>query len=281
MNLVGLKTFLAIVETGSLVRASQQLNVAQSTVTARLKALEAELGQTLLHRHSIPIALTSSGYKFKRYAEAMSDLWRQARQETSLPEGIEAVFNLGCQMDLWPGFGRHMVGEIHRTHPEIALSARTGEHEQLDQWLGTGLVDVALTYRPVTHENQTIHALPPERLVVVSTRRGSPVRFDPQYIYVDAGEEFGRWHAAAYADAGIAKVSISSAVWALEFLLSHGGSAYLPERLAGPYIAAGRLHVLTGAPVFTRSVYLITNDAAAANWPWLADLVARADIAPA
>ncbi len=48
MNLVNLETFLKIVETGSLVRASEALNVTQSTVTARMKSLENELGQTLL-----------------------------------------------------------------------------------------------------------------------------------------------------------------------------------------------------------------------------------------
>jgi DNA-binding transcriptional LysR family regulator len=47
MNLANLETFLKIVETGSLVRASEALNVTQSTVTARMKSLEDELGQTL------------------------------------------------------------------------------------------------------------------------------------------------------------------------------------------------------------------------------------------
>ena len=50
MTLSELRTFLAIVETGSLVRASRVLNVTQSTVTARLKSLEAELGQTLIRQ---------------------------------------------------------------------------------------------------------------------------------------------------------------------------------------------------------------------------------------
>ena len=44
MNLQSLATFLAIIETGSLVRAAERLNVTQSTVTARLKALEDHLG---------------------------------------------------------------------------------------------------------------------------------------------------------------------------------------------------------------------------------------------
>lgn len=273
MNLSTVQTFLAIVETGSLVRASERLNVTQSTVTARLKALEAELGQTLLHRQKSGAELTSSGFKFKRYAEVMVGLWHQARQETALPAGIETVFNMGCHMDLWPGFGRKLFDEVHRSRPTMALSAWPGEQDDLDQWLGTGLVDVALTYQPAAHDNQSTRVLRAERLVLYTTRPGSPMRFDPGYIYVDAGEDFGRRHAAAYADAGTAKVTFGSAVWALEHLLEHGGSAYLPERIAEPHRAKSALHYIDDAPVFERKVYMITNDTAVADWLWLQELV--------
>ena len=47
MNITVLQTFLTILDAGSLIRASAQLNVTQSTVTARLQSLERELGQTL------------------------------------------------------------------------------------------------------------------------------------------------------------------------------------------------------------------------------------------
>lgn len=275
MNLAALQTFLAIVQAGSLVRASERLNVTQSTVTARLKALEDELGQTLLLRQKSGAELTSAGFKFKRHAEAMIEQWRQARQETSLPDGVDAVCNIGCHMDLWPVLGRRLFGDIHRGQSSTALSAWPGEHGDLDQWLATGLIDAALTYRATAHESQTIHALRTERLVLVSTRPDSPMRFDPAYVYVDAGEDFGRRHAAAYADADTAKVSFGSAVWALDHLLERGGSAYLPESLCAPHRSNGRLFQVAGAPVFTRTAYLVTNDAAAANWPWLPDLVKR------
>ena len=85
MNLTALQTFLAIVETGSLVRASDRLNVTQSTVTARLKSLEDEIGQILITRQKSGAVMTAAGGRLKRYAETMMDLWRQAQQETSLP----------------------------------------------------------------------------------------------------------------------------------------------------------------------------------------------------
>lgn len=275
MNLATLQTFLAIVETGSLVGASKRLNVTQSTVTARLKGLETDLGQTLLHRQKSGVALTSSGFKFKRYAQAMTDLWRQARQDTSLPEGIDTVCNMGCHMDLWPRLGQRLFDEIRRDQPTTALSVWPGEQADLHQWLGTGLIDLALTYRPTAHENQTTHALSPERLVLFSTVPGSPLRFDPGYVFVDGGEDFGRRHAAAYVDADTAKISFGSPVWGLDYLLEHGGSAYLPERIAEPHCLTGRLHPVLGAPIFTRNLYLITNDAAASDWAWLPELVER------
>ena len=45
MNLDELRTFLEVVETGSLVAAAKRLNVTPSTVTARINGLEEEIGQ--------------------------------------------------------------------------------------------------------------------------------------------------------------------------------------------------------------------------------------------
>lgn len=280
MSLVAVNTFLAIVETGSLVKASDRLNVTQSTVTARLKNLEEELGQTLLHRQKSGVSLTSSGFRFRRYAEAMIDLWRQARQETSFPKGVGTVCNLGCHVDLWPGLGRQMLDEIERDHPSAVLSAWPGNQVLVEQWLGTGLIDAAITYRVTVHENQTMHTLSEERLILYSTRQGSAPGADPGYIYVDAGGDFGRRYTAAYAGEDFARISFGSAVWALEYLMDRGGLAYLPENLAADHCAAGHLHVVDGAPIFTRERYLITNDKAATGWPWLADVLSRLSNVP-
>jgi len=273
MNLAGLRTFLAIVETGSLVRASQRLNVTQSTVTARLKGLEDSLGQRLLHREKSGVQLTSAGAKFKRYAEAINNLWRQARQETALPTGIETVCNLGCHMDLWPDLGRRFFNEVYRTQKTAALSAWPGDKDDMTNWLASGLIDAALTYHPATRDGQTTRPLRTERLILVSTRLGTSMRADPLYVYVDAGEEFGRRHVAAYSDAGTAKLSFGCAVWAVEHLMENHGSAYLPDHLAGPHLDSGKFYPIPDAPVFSRTAFLVTNDAAVGNWGWLREVI--------
>ena len=273
MNITSLQTFLAIVETGNLVRASQRLNVTQSTVTARLQTLEEELGQQLLNRQKSGATLTPAGTKLLRYAKVITGLWRQARYETGLPAGLSSVCTFGCDRDLWHGPGRSFFNGVFSGHPEMAVSVHQGSARDLEEWLASGLVDVILTYGSVTRGQQTVHALPPEELVLYSDRPDSSIRADEKYVFVDHGESFRRSHGESYHDAGIARISFDSSWWALQFLLDRGGSAYLPRALADPYAAEGRLHELHEAPVYSRKKYLIVNDTAAANWNWFEPLV--------
>lgn len=275
MNLTELRTFLAIIETGSLARAAARLNVTQSTVTTRLKTLEAEVGQTLVHRQKSGASLTAAGVRLHRYASTISELWRQARQEIALPDAFDAVCNLACHPDLWPDLGKRMFDHIRAHHPGVALSVWHGSRADMEGWLADGLADLALTYWPSASQKQRVTELCADRLVLVSTRAGAPIRFDPTYVFVEAGEAFGRDHAAAYADAGTARISFGSAVLGLAHLLEHGGSAYLPLRIAKPHLAAGRLHRLEGAPEFQRKSFIVANASAISVWPWF-DATCRA-----
>ncbi|MFK8021949.1 MAG: LysR family transcriptional regulator [Pseudomonadales bacterium] len=274
MNTTALHTFLSIVETGSLVRASEKMNVTQSTVTARLKSLEQELGQTLLNRYKSGTTLTPAGTKLLRYAKIMTGLWQQAQHEAGLPAGTEAVCNFGCHNDLWYGVGKQFFDRIANEHEEIAVSVLHGSQQELEGWLVDGMVDVILSYQPFAPGSQTVYELPGEKIVLYSDRPNSPIKFDPYYIYVDHGEEYRRLHAEYYHDAGTARMNFDSPRWALDFLLERGGSAYLPEPLAESYVQQGKLHRLDSAPSFSRKRYLLANDIVTANWEWFHSMVA-------
>ncbi len=275
LNFSVVTTFLAIAESGQLNRAAERLHVTQSTITTRLNNLEAELGQTLFHRRKSGAELTSAGFRFKRYAQLMVDTWRQARQETALPEEIDTTFNLGCHADLWDGLGVKIFEYLHDNHPEVAISAWSGDQVELERWLGSGLIDAALGYSPSLHESRTQYRLSSDRLLLVATRPREMMRWDSEYIYVDSGEEFRKSHAASYPDGDTPTVTLASATWAREYLLKKGGSGYLPLRLIKADIEAGNFHIVNGAPEFKRSVYLVANDDAARQWPWLDEIVSR------
>ncbi|MEL7465486.1 MAG: LysR family transcriptional regulator [Pseudomonadota bacterium] len=265
MNDAALRTFIAIAEEGSLVRASERLNVTQSTVTARLQTLEAELGQPLFTRGKSGARLTAAGARFRRYAEAMTSLWGQARQDVGLPEGVTGVCNIASHPDLWNGFGAPAAEAIRKAG--CAVAAWPCDARELDGWLGSGLADFALAHQPSGREGVSNRSLGAEPILLYSTDANAPLRFDPKYVFVDNGEAFGRAHHAAYADADTARLSFGSAHWALAHLEANGGSAYLPRSVA----AASRrvLFEVRDAPAFSRAVFLVTLDRVAATWPWL------------
>jgi len=111
------------------------------------------------------------------------------------------------------------------------MSVWLGNAAEVARWLDEGKSDLAFTYRAATNVRQTQRDLPPDELVLVSTDPDSPITFDPGYVFVEAGEAFGRDHALAYADADIARLSFGNTQTAREFILERGGSAYLPLRM--------------------------------------------------
>ena len=259
MNQQNLLTFLAIIETRNLNHAAEKLNITQSTVSARLNSLEQELGQALFHRKKSGAELTSAGFKFERYATLMTDLWRQAKQETALPGEVEVVCNFGCHPELWSGIAKQFFQQIRNSEPNAALSIWQGEQDVLTRWLNTGLIDAAICYSPTLQENWAAKILHQEKLILVSTKKRKLMRWDPAYVYVDYGEEFRRNHAATYPDGDTPMTVFNSAHWALEYLLENEGSAYLPDRLIKGHLKNKNLYIVEKAKEYSRKIYLIYN----------------------
>jgi DNA-binding transcriptional LysR family regulator len=268
MNLEELRTFLEVVETGNLVAAARRLNVTPSTVTARINGLEDEIGQKLLHRNKSGAELTSPGFKFKRYAEVMVQLWAQARSEVALPKGFEGVCNVGLDFDLWNGLGQRFLEHVKAASPGIALAFWPGEQRMIDRWLEIGLVDIAFCHAPPGGEKFMSRVLFDDELILVSREAMAAPRLDASYIYVDHGDEFRRQHAAAFPGEETSALVIASSDWALNHLLRRGGSGYLPRRHVSSLLVEGILTEVGDAPRFTRRVYAVENAQTVRGWEW-------------
>ena len=194
MNIVLARTFLEILEAGNLNKAAERLHVTQSTVTMRINALEDLLGQKLLVRSKSGVALTNSGFKFKRYAEMLVQVWHQAKREVALPKEFAGTFNIGFAYDLWAGTVEDWLPWLRRELPQIALSLWDADAETLGRWLASGLADAAVSFEVQPKWDFETEKLFADRLIEVSREERELVRWDPGYIYVDWGEEFRRDH---------------------------------------------------------------------------------------
>ncbi len=274
MNLDGLQTFLEVVDAGSLVAAAPRLHVTPSTVTARINALEEQLGCQLLHRNKSGAELTSAGFRLQRYAELMTQLWRQARYDVALPPGVQGVCNVGLEFDLWRDVGSRFLDHVRAHAAGVVTTLWPGEQRQLQRWLDMGLIDIAFCYVAQAGEGFTSRLLFEDELALVSTQPAASVDLDPTYVYVDHGDEFRRQHAEAFPGARPSLVTIAASDWALEYLQRTDSKGYLPARLVAPLLASGRLHRVNGAPQFVRRVYLVESGRAVRTWDWYEAAVA-------
>ena len=269
MNLTFLQTFLTVLETGNLNKTAERLNVTQSTVTARLDALEDTLGSKLLVRSRRGARMTRAGFELRPHAELLVNGWAQALKAINLPEGYSGLFSFACEFDLWHEAGRSWFYAARAAHPGVAYEARPGRRAEIAAWLGTGITDAAMTLEPVSAPGLALRELVQEAIVHVSAavRRGD--EGNAGYIYVDLGVDFRRQHVLAFPAAKTASITFSTSAWALEHLLAHGGSAYLPLGLVRDHLRARTLHRVEGAPVFSRTLYLVWREASEANFPWI------------
>ena len=91
MDIVAARTFLEIVKTGSFVRAATNLNITQTTISARVRVLEEQLDRQLFIRNKAGAKLTPAGDQFLRYATTLVQLWERARHDMAMPVGRENV----------------------------------------------------------------------------------------------------------------------------------------------------------------------------------------------
>ena len=270
MNLAAVETFLVVVETGNLNKAAERLNVTQSTVTARLDALDEALGQKLLVRSRKGAQLTKAGFAFQRHAELIVRTWEQGHKAVGLPKGFSGMVSLACQSDVWEGAGETWVADVQSARPELAIEVWPGEMPDINRWLASGLVDAAITLVPASVGGVSSRELSRDRLVQVATVSREAKAWDEGYIYVDLGPDFRRQHSLAWPGDDTAHITFGSSSWALAYLLNKGGSAYLPWRLARPHVEAGRLYPVRGAAEFSRTIHFNYRKDSVAAHPWIA-----------
>ena len=85
-----LKTFLEVNRTRHFGRAARNLFLSQSAVSARIQALEDQIGTPLFVRIRNDIQLTPAGRRLVSHAENILAAWNRARHDALIEEERQA-----------------------------------------------------------------------------------------------------------------------------------------------------------------------------------------------
>ena len=145
MELRHLRYFVAIAEEGSFTRAAERLWVAQPGLSSQTRRLEAELGVTLLERHSRGVQLTAAGTVFlarARAALAAADAAGAVGRD--LRAGVAGAVRLGLAGGArWPG-AAGLLERFARAHERVEVGVVEGHGGALWRDVRDGRLDAVI-----------------------------------------------------------------------------------------------------------------------------------------
>lgn len=168
MDAADLRVFQCVARCGSMNKAALELNTVQSNVTARIKALEDEVGSELFERTNRGVTLTAAGRRllpFASRAARVLDDARRAVADQGSPTGPLVIGSLEttAALRLSP-----LLAEFAAAYPAVDLSLRTGTScELIDQILDHTL-EGAYVCGPVNHPDLLVEPFVREELVILT-----------------------------------------------------------------------------------------------------------------
>jgi DNA-binding transcriptional LysR family regulator len=167
IQLVQVEGFLEVARRGSVSRAAEALFITQPTLTARLQALERELGTSLFLRTSHGMRLTDAGRAWIPFAE------RALRALVDGRDALEQVMTASAghlMLAAAPAVSTYVLPELLerfvQTHPRVEVSVRTGHSEDVVELVLRDEVQLGLG-RKIRHPEIELRPFHNEDLVLV------------------------------------------------------------------------------------------------------------------
>jgi DNA-binding transcriptional LysR family regulator len=266
-----LKVFEAVARTGGMNRAAAELHTVQSNVTARIRALETELGSPLFERHSRGVALTQAGQRLLPYARRvawlLTDATRAVRDDGA-PRGPLTIGSLEttAALRLSP-----LIAGYAAACPEVDLALRPGTTAELIEAVLERRLEGAFVCGPVAHPSLVEQVMFEEELAILSAPGLASIEAATQggiarIVVLRAGCSYRQRLEMLLARRGIAvpRLMEFGTLEAIFGCVSAGlGITLLPRALIGPVWRAGRvsLHRLPPADARVTTVFIHRREA--------------------
>jgi LysR family cyn operon transcriptional activator len=181
---------LAVAENASFTRASEQLYVAQSAISRKIRLLEDELGEPIFQRVNKKVQVTPAGDTLLRYARKIFQDIRNAKLEISELARLErGQLRVGAGMVACTYILPPVLERFRSLHPRIELEVFTAPTDELLIQLRDNLIELGVLTLPVEQTNLEVVPIATEQMVVICSPR-HPVLSKKAWIRAEEIQEF-------------------------------------------------------------------------------------------
>ena len=275
MLLAQIESFLEVARRGNVSRAAEATYVSQPTLTARLHALENELGDKLFVRTRQGMRLTDAGRAFLPFAERAAQAVREGREAIDeLTSGSAGHLLIASAPAVSTYLLPPLLERFAAAHPRVEVAVRTGHSEDVLQMVLKSEVQVGLGRELRHHDIDLIPFYQEELGLMVApghhfAGRRSVTMSDlarEQLILFDRTSSYYELTQASFASAGLTPrgmFELDNIEAAKKMVERRLGVALLPSTAVLGEIAAGtllRVPIADGLPLRRRLVAMRRRD---------------------
>ena len=270
MYSLGVQAFLAIVETGSLNKAAELLNLSQGAVSYRLKMLEQEMGICLIERSRgvSKVRLTPTGETFIVLAER----WNLLEQETELLQrtGAQMSLTISAADSLNIYVLPPLYQALRRHTPPVRLQIRTQHTGEAFESVGRKEADVAFVVREAAVDgNLRLEPFYTEQMVLLrlagqdrpAMEPVAPHSLAPEHeLYMNWSTGYQSWHDRWWSKVCPGRIKLDAAGLIAVLLQERQQWAIVPLSVGNILQQTGQfvLQQLTEEPP-VRQCYMVTH----------------------
>ena len=174
MDLDDIKVFREVALHGSMTQAAETLGYAQSSVTARIRKLEAALNVHLFYRNAKGVQLTPAGQIFLEQGLKITHLLEELYRRLSPDEAPGGLLRIGAMETTAAVRLPPLLKTYHSLYDKVELSLQTGTTEYLINQVLNYDLDLAFVAAPVSHPEITEMEAFNEEMVLVAEQGYAP-----------------------------------------------------------------------------------------------------------
>ncbi|MFG1993429.1 LysR family transcriptional regulator [Actinoplanes sp. NPDC048988] len=253
MELRHLEYFVAVAEERHFTRAAERMRVAQSGLSASIKALERELDAELFVRHTRRVRLTDAGRALLTEANRTLASAAAAREAVAAVRGLlRGSLAVGTEQCLGVIDPPPLLASFRRAHPGVEISLRYAGSGHIVEEIRQGRLNVGFVALPgAAPEGVRLEPLATEEMLLLAHPDHVPAGLDPAALagadFVDFSPDWGarKVNHQLFARHGVDRrvsVEVNDVHTLLDFVHQGLGIAVVPAPVTRKPHASG-LHV--------------------------------------
>jgi DNA-binding transcriptional LysR family regulator len=264
-----LEAFIAVARTMNFTKAAEQLNIVQSSVTARIKTLEDNIGKRLFDRGTRHVKLTPAGEALLPFAEKTLDIISEGMFAVKSQTLFDERLSVGGLNSIWNSSIYKQMLLFKMENPKVALHLVTGHSNEINQKIQEELLDVGFVYIPprangfevIPIKEETISLFASPILAQQRKEVSKNELLSLPFVHYNWGSPFNEWYETEFAPHGIAQLRVDHFDLAMKIILELQGIGFILNGLVQDFVNEGQLVPITltdaNTPLPKREIYLV------------------------